>query len=96
MFIVQAYYTSQYVAPRGGIFLDKWLSSFAGNSDGKMNVQSACALKPCSAPWCSLCLYVFCKKFPTVFAASPAILNYMTAQSSRMPIIASADSAFFS
>jgi hypothetical protein len=44
MLIVQAYQTSQYVVPRGGIFLDKWRSSFAGNSDGKMNVQSACAL----------------------------------------------------
>jgi hypothetical protein len=30
--------------PRGGIFLGKWLSSFAGNSDGKINVQAACAL----------------------------------------------------
>jgi hypothetical protein len=44
LFIVQAYQTSQYVVPRGGIFLGKWRSSFAGNSDGKMNVQSACAL----------------------------------------------------
>jgi hypothetical protein len=44
MFIVQAYQTSQYVVPRGGIFLGKWRSSFAGNSDGKMNVQPACAL----------------------------------------------------
>jgi hypothetical protein len=40
MFIVQAYQTSQHVVPRGG----KWRSSFAGSSDGKMNVQSACAL----------------------------------------------------
>jgi hypothetical protein len=45
VFNVQAYQTSQYVVPRGGIFLGKWRSSFAGNSDGKMNVQSACALK---------------------------------------------------
>jgi hypothetical protein len=44
MFIVQAYQTSQYVVPRGGIFLGKWRSSFAGSSDGEMNVQSACAL----------------------------------------------------
>jgi hypothetical protein len=44
MFIVQAYQTSQHVVPRGGIFLNKWRSSFAGNSNGKMNVQSACAL----------------------------------------------------
>jgi hypothetical protein len=35
---------SRYVVPRGGIFLNKWRSSFAGNSDGEMNVQSACAL----------------------------------------------------
>jgi hypothetical protein len=40
----QAYQTSEYVVPRGGIFLGKWLSSFAGRSDGKMNAQSACAL----------------------------------------------------
>jgi hypothetical protein len=44
VFIVQTYQTSQYVVPRGGNFLGKWRSSFAGNSDGKMNVQSACAL----------------------------------------------------
>jgi hypothetical protein len=42
--IVQAYQSSQYVVPRGGIFLGKWRSSFVGSSDGKMNVQSACAL----------------------------------------------------
>jgi hypothetical protein len=41
---MQAYQTTQYVVPRGGIFLGKWRSSFAENSDGKMNVQSACAL----------------------------------------------------
>jgi hypothetical protein len=41
---LQAYQTFQYVAPLGGIFLDKWRSTFAGSSDGKMNVQSACAL----------------------------------------------------
>jgi hypothetical protein len=35
---------SQYVVPRGGIFLGKWRSSFVGSSDGKMNVQSACSL----------------------------------------------------
>jgi hypothetical protein len=44
VFIVQAYQISQYVVPRGGIFLGKWRSSFAGSSDGKINVQSACAL----------------------------------------------------
>jgi hypothetical protein len=37
VFIVQACQTSQYVVPRGGIFLGKWRSSFAGNADGKMN-----------------------------------------------------------
>jgi hypothetical protein len=36
--------TSQDVVPCSGIFLSKWCSSFAGSSDGKMNVQSACAL----------------------------------------------------
>jgi hypothetical protein len=41
MFIVQAYQNSQYVVPRDGIFLGKWRSSFAGNFDGKMNVQCA-------------------------------------------------------
>jgi hypothetical protein len=35
MFIMQAYQTSQYVVPRGGIFLDKWRSSFAGNATVK-------------------------------------------------------------
>jgi hypothetical protein len=40
MFTVQA----QYVVPRGGIFLGKWRTSFAGSSDCKMNVQSACTL----------------------------------------------------
>jgi hypothetical protein len=44
VFIVQAYQTSQYVVPLGGIFLAKWRSSFAGRSDCKMNVHSACAL----------------------------------------------------
>jgi hypothetical protein len=44
MFNVQAYHTSQYVVPHGGIFLGKWRSSFGRNSDDKMNVQSACAL----------------------------------------------------
>jgi hypothetical protein len=34
----QAYHTSLYVVPRGGIFLGKWRSSFAGSSDGKMIV----------------------------------------------------------
>jgi hypothetical protein len=42
----QAYQTShnQYVVPRGCIFLGKWRRTFAGSSDGKMNVQSACPL----------------------------------------------------
>jgi hypothetical protein len=44
VFIVQAYQTSQDVVPCGGTFLGKWRCSFAGSSDGKMNVQSACAL----------------------------------------------------
>jgi hypothetical protein len=44
VFTVQAYQTSQYVVPRGGIFLGKWRSTFGGSSGGKMNVQSACAL----------------------------------------------------
>jgi hypothetical protein len=40
----QAYQTSQYVVPRGGIFLAMWRSTFGGSSDGEMNVQSAYAL----------------------------------------------------
>jgi hypothetical protein len=44
MFIMQAYQTSQNVEQRGGIFLGKWRSSFAGSSDSKTNVQSAYAL----------------------------------------------------
>jgi hypothetical protein len=39
----QSYQTSQSVVPSGGIFLGKWRSSFAGSSDGKMNVHSSCA-----------------------------------------------------
>jgi hypothetical protein len=35
----QSYQTSEYVVPGGGIFLGKWRSSFAGSSDGKMNVH---------------------------------------------------------
>jgi hypothetical protein len=44
MLTAQAYQSSQYVAPRGGISIGKWRSSFAGNSDVKMNVQSACSM----------------------------------------------------
>jgi hypothetical protein len=44
VFVMQVYQTSQYVVSLGGIFLGKWRSSFAGSSNGKMNVQSACAL----------------------------------------------------
>jgi hypothetical protein len=44
VFIVQVYQTSQYVVLRGGIFLGKWRSAFAGSSISKMNVLSACAL----------------------------------------------------
>jgi hypothetical protein len=54
--MAQAYQTSENVLPRGGIFLDKWRSCFAGNPDAKMNVQFAlrtpgrCSdnLQPCS------------------------------------------------
>jgi hypothetical protein len=44
VFIVQAYQSSQYVVPRGSIFLGKWRSTCAGSCDGKMNVQSVYAL----------------------------------------------------
>jgi hypothetical protein len=40
----KAYQTSHHVVLRVGIFLGTWRSSFAGSSDAKMNVQSACAL----------------------------------------------------
>jgi hypothetical protein len=43
-FTVQVYQTSQYAVSRGGIFLGKWRSSFAESSDGKINIQSACAV----------------------------------------------------
>jgi hypothetical protein len=42
--LLGGYQISQYVVPHSGIFLGKCRSVFAGNSDGKMNVQSACAL----------------------------------------------------
>jgi hypothetical protein len=35
VFTAQAYQTSQYVVPRGGIFLGKWRSFFARSSDVK-------------------------------------------------------------
>jgi hypothetical protein len=44
VFSVRTYQISQYVVPCDSIFLGKWRSSFARSSDGKMNVQSACAL----------------------------------------------------
>jgi hypothetical protein len=50
----QAYQTSQDVVPSGGIFLGELCSIFAGNSGGKMNVQSACALNT---------LYIFFHSF---------------------------------
>jgi hypothetical protein len=42
--LLQAYRTSQYMVLRGSIFLGKWRSSFAGSSNGKMNVQLPCTL----------------------------------------------------
>jgi hypothetical protein len=38
---LQAYLSTQYVVPRGRIFLGKWRSIFAGSFDGKINVQTA-------------------------------------------------------
>jgi hypothetical protein len=35
---------SQNAVPRCGIFLGKRRNTFAGSSDGKMNVQSSCSL----------------------------------------------------
>jgi hypothetical protein len=40
----QADLTSQYAVLRGGILFGKWRNTFAVSSDGKVNVQSACAL----------------------------------------------------
>jgi hypothetical protein len=50
----------QHVVPRGDIFLGKWRNSFAGNSDGKMNVQSTWAVnyfKPFTHKNVNLCLW---------------------------------------
>jgi hypothetical protein len=44
------------VVPRGGIFLGKWRSSFAGSSGGKFDVQSACALNTRYIP-CNMYVY---------------------------------------
>jgi hypothetical protein len=52
----QAYQTSQYVVLRGGIFLGKWRSTFAGSFNGKIIVQSACALN-------TLCIQIFQNHF---------------------------------
>jgi hypothetical protein len=46
VFIVQAYQTSQYVVPRGGIFLGKWHSSFAGSSVS-LRSEHPISLRPC-------------------------------------------------
>jgi hypothetical protein len=43
VFIVQAYQTSQYVLPCGGIFLGKWRSSFVGSSDRLLNTWCCAA-----------------------------------------------------
>jgi hypothetical protein len=72
VFIVQAYQTSQYVVPCGGIFLGKGRSSFAGSSDGKMNVQSACALNT-RYNVCSLVLDKFFRSFQNYFQFFKAI-----------------------
>jgi hypothetical protein len=50
----QTYRTSQYVMLHGRIFLGKWRSSFAGSSNGKMNVQSTCAVST-PLPKCQRC-----------------------------------------
>jgi hypothetical protein len=42
--LLQAYQTSQYMVVCSSVFLGKWRGLFAGSSNGKMNVQSACAL----------------------------------------------------
>jgi hypothetical protein len=60
VFIVQAYQTSQCVVPRGDMFLGKWRSSFAGSSDGKMNVQSTCALNTRYYPYAFLAILHTC------------------------------------
>jgi hypothetical protein len=69
MFIVQACHTSQYVVPRGGIFLGKWRSSFAGNFDGKMNVQLTCALN-------TRCIHSFIPKLKTKLRGLSPQANY--------------------
>jgi hypothetical protein len=66
--IVQAYQTYQYVEPCGGIFLGKWRSSFAGSSNHKMNVQSACALNTRYVLITSSEQQrsIYCKQFPAI------------------------------
>jgi hypothetical protein len=59
VFIVQAYQTSQYVVSQGGIFLGKWRISFAGSSDDKMNVLSACAQNTRYMLFCSYLMLNF-------------------------------------
>jgi hypothetical protein len=57
VFTMQDYQNFQYVVPRGGIFLVKWRSSFAGSSSGKIKVQSACALDNL---YIRVCVYIYC------------------------------------
>jgi hypothetical protein len=57
--ILQAYQTSHYVMPSGGIFLSKWRSTYAGSSDGKLNVQSACFLNTLYNYWVHMEFYSF-------------------------------------
>jgi hypothetical protein len=67
VFLVQASQTSQYVVPHGGIFLSKWHSAFVGSSDGKMNVQSACAL---NTRYIHVCIDISVFGFPRGFMGS--------------------------
>jgi hypothetical protein len=65
VFIVQAYQTSQQVVLHGGISFGKWRSSFAGSSDSKTNVQSACALNTSYVGSCRLTNFCFQPRFCT-------------------------------
>jgi hypothetical protein len=65
VFIVQACQTSWYVVPRGGIFLGKWHSSFAGSSDNEcpISLLSEHPLYEHDFTRCSICLVVMLYSF---------------------------------
>jgi hypothetical protein len=67
----QAYRTCQDVVPPGGIFLGKWRCTFAGSSEVKMNVKSACALNTLY----KTILYLFLHACETLYLAVREIIQ---------------------